>query len=60
MDRLIVEVQVYGPIETSGSLEVFGRIEMLGSNCPRVVPVVFDEPVGIVGVPELDDDTEKT
>ena len=59
MDRLIVGVQVYGPIEISGSLEVFGRIEILGSNCPRVVPVVLDEVVRIVGVPELGDEVEE-
>ena len=60
VDRLIVDVQVYGPTETSGSLEVSGTMEILGSDCPRVVPVVLDEVLCTVGVPEPEEETEVT
>lgn len=60
MDKLIVEVQMYGPTETSGALESLGIMEILGSDCPSAVPVVLDESVCVVRVPELDGEIEVT
>ena len=49
---------MYGPTETRGSLVVFGRIEMLGRDCSRDVPAVFDGLAGTVAVPELEGEIE--
>jgi hypothetical protein len=42
VDKLIVVVQINGPIESNGSLGVFGKTATVGSVSPRDVSVVIN------------------